>query len=111
MKIHGPANLRFWSLVLLLSLARRAGSACLPTSPLTLQVQSPAQAQVPSVPPTHGLTLADVLARAGQYVLRFEQDFPAVVAEEHYRQELVRADPVIHNFGWTEPDDGRVPTK
>jgi hypothetical protein len=36
-------------------------------------------------------TLADVLERAGKYVLKLESDLSGVVAEEHYTQNLMRA--------------------
>ena len=47
---------------------------------LTLLATAPLRAQDPS--------LADVLARAGQYVLSFEREFAGIVAEELYAQDV-----------------------
>jgi len=41
-------------------------------------------------------TLKIVLGRAGDYVVRFERELATLVAEEHYTQEVVGAEPIEH---------------
>jgi hypothetical protein len=41
-------------------------------------------------------TLKIVLSRAGDYVVRFERELATLVAEEHYTQEVVGAEPIEH---------------
>lgn len=45
-------------------------------------------------------TLAQLLARAGEHVRRLEREFPSVVCDEDYRQELKgrQADPVVRRY-------------
>jgi hypothetical protein len=52
------------------------------------------------------LTLASVLARAGEYVVRFQQDLSGVVAEEHYTQDVVRpGQGTVRGFGGIPQED------
>jgi hypothetical protein len=51
------------------------------TAALLLNTEAPSAGQAP-------LALDDVLTRAAWYVTRFEEAFPSVVAEEHYRQRV-----------------------
>lgn len=48
---------------------------------IVLSTDAPGAGRMPT-------TLDDVLTRAAWYVTRFEEAFPSVVAEEHYRQRL-----------------------
>jgi hypothetical protein len=41
-------------------------------------------------------SLKVVLGRAGEYVVRFERELATLVAEEHYTQEVVGAEPIEH---------------
>jgi hypothetical protein len=67
------------------------------TTALVLNPRAPNAAQTP-------LALDDVLTRAAWYVTRFEEAFPSVVAEEHYRQKVTFLGPGL----WWDARSGRV---
>ena len=47
-------------------------------------------------PAAKSAPLQDVLARAGDYVVRFEHDLSTIVGEERYTQDVVGGDGVLH---------------
>ncbi len=51
----------------------------------------------PAIPAANDTpSLKIVLSRAGDYVVRFERELATLVAEEHYTQEVVGAEPIEH---------------
>jgi hypothetical protein len=47
-------------------------------------------------PSAKSVPLQDVLARAGDYVVRFERDLSTIVGEERYAQDVVGGDAALH---------------